>query len=175
MRLSRRFRVGGLLFGVRNGRSPPEGTARAEVFCVYHDSMELLGAGRPSPLMVSFGGARKTHAINSPCRPIFFKRILLLLIFFGVRFDCRNWFRRSWAVAVEYASRWSIAKQFHLLGEGAYFLSFSFSRSPFRVPLRDSSLLLCASSLYSSPADFCGGERRILSLRRRNHLVDDVD
>ena len=41
------------------------GTARAEVFCVYHDSMELLGAGRPSPLKASFGRARKTHATIS--------------------------------------------------------------------------------------------------------------
>ena len=33
-----------------------------------------------------------------------------------------------------------------------------------------------ASSLYSSLADFCSGERRLfLSLRRRNHLVSDVD
>ena len=174
----------------------PEGTARAEVFCVYHDSMELLGAGRPSPLKASFGearkthatislflgcvaflcqliclfvcfcvswfmspgetaaaarglgcagagllrsrraasasllqvtcrGTRKTHAINSPCRPFFFWRFLLLLIFFGVRFDCRNWLRRSCAVAVEYASRWSIAEQCHLL-MSADFLHFPF-------------------------------------------------
>ena len=33
-----------------------------------------------------------------------------------------------------------------------------------------------ASSLYSSLTDFCSGERRLfLSLRRRNHLVSDVD
>ena len=46
----------------------------------------------------------------------------------------------------------------------------SFSRGSFRVLLRGSSLLLCASSLYSSLADFCSGERLFLSLRRRNHL-----
>ena len=33
---------GGLLFGARMA-APPEGTARAEVFGVYHDSVKLLG------------------------------------------------------------------------------------------------------------------------------------
>ena len=44
------------------------------------------------------------------------------------------------------------------------------------VPLRGFPRLLCASCLYSSLADFCSGERRLfLQLRRRNHLVNDVD
>ena len=49
-------------------------------------------------------------------------------------------------------------------------LSFTLPRSAaFRV-------FCIASSLYSSLADFCSGERRLfLSLRRRNHLVSDVD
>ena len=77
--------------------------------------------------------------------------------------------------AVEVVSAVAAAEKQPSPADECLFSSFSFSRGPFRVPLRGSSLLLCASSLYSSPADLCGGERRILSLRRRNHLVDDVD
>ena len=67
----------------------PEGTARAEVFCVYHDSMELLGAGRPSPLKASFGEARKTHATISlflGCVAFLCQLICLFVCF------CVSWF-----------------------------------------------------------------------------------
>ena len=46
-------------------------------------------AARTSVLQVTCWGARKTHAMISPFRS-FFERFLLLLMFLGVRFDCRE-------------------------------------------------------------------------------------
>ena len=79
---------------------------------------------------------------------------------------------------VRSASRWSVGD-----GRGHRFLRFPaprllFNGAQFHSPeVRGFPSLFCiASSLYSSLADFCSGERRLfLSLRRRNHLVSDVD
>ena len=89
--------------------SPGETAAAARgLGCAGAGLLRSRRAASASLLQVTCRGSRKTHAINSPCRPFFLA--------------C-NWFRRSWAVAVEYASRWSIAEQFHLL-MSAYFLHF---------------------------------------------------
>ena len=64
MRLSRRFRVGGLLFGRRMAAHPGR-------HCLGRGLLRLTRLHGPSPLKASFGGTRKTHATNSPCRPFF--------------------------------------------------------------------------------------------------------
>ena len=95
--------------------------------------------------------------------------VVLVRVYFackscGTRCDCRVITPSVSACAFEWCS------------VGFCFVQLCSSRGSFRVPLRWPPLLLRASSLYSSLGVSCSGERRLfLSLRRRNHLVSDVD
>ena len=120
--------------------------------------------------------AFKTHATISPFRPLFWRFLLLSISLLCCLFCIVS--QATKILFVRSASRWSIGDE-----QGHRFLRFPaprllFNGAQFHSPeVRGFPLLLqCEQSLYSSLADFCSGERRLfLSLRRRNHLVSDVD